>query len=305
MGTLHVPLHFLGSPPLVRRILVQERRLELALPWRVGRKPESGRELPPGVQVEQLDRHLADRGARLVSLPLPRRRAEPVQPRRRRVPIGCGPVRLELIQPVQRHVQAGPALVLYDGHLEGPALRPDGDRLDPAVDPDAVLEMDHVIAGPERPRRGAGRRFAVPARPPQPAGPAEDLVIREHAQPGQHESELAFVVAQDHGRRLGRDDLAQPLDVAVDRLGRRDREPHTSARGVERDAWEPGELRPPRRWIDEQRLPRRRLLAQPPRDLEVVGRLGPRAIHFLPQRRLLLEHDERIGRQEIQQGLPL
>src|SRR5205823_9836085 len=174
--------------------------------------------------------------------------------------------------------QPGPTLVLYDGHLERPALRSHRDRLDPAVDPDAVLEMHHVIAGLERPRRGRGRGFAIAARPPQPAGPTEDLVVGEHAQPGQHESavqrpdrerrpvagqellqslELAFVVAQDHGRRLGRDDLAQPLDVAVHRLGGRNREPYAGFGGIERDPREPGELRPPRRRFDEQRLPRR------------------------------------------------
>src|SRR5213083_2034331 len=222
---------------------------------------------------------------------------------------GRGPVRLELIQPAQRHVQPGPALVLYDGYLESPTLRADRDRLDPAVDSNAVLEMDHVIAGLERPRRGADRRFAVPARSPQPAGPAEDLVVGEHPQPGEHESavqrphrerrpvagqellqslELAFVVAQDHGRRLGRDNLAQPLDVAVHRRGGRNREPYPGFGGIERDPREPGELRPPRRRFDEQRLPRRRLLTQPPRHVEMVGRLAPGALHFLSQRRLLL-----------------
>src|SRR6266581_480077 len=94
-----------------------------------------------------------------------------------RAAAGRGPVRLELIQAIQRYVQPGPALVLYDGHLERPALRSHRDRLDPAVDPDAVLEMHHVIAGLERPRRGRGRGFAIPARPPQPAGPTEDLVV--------------------------------------------------------------------------------------------------------------------------------
>src|SRR2546427_12160531 len=69
----------LGGTALVGRILVQEGRLQLALPRAVGRERESGRELAARVQVEQLGCHLADGGAGLVPLTLPCRGAEAVQ----------------------------------------------------------------------------------------------------------------------------------------------------------------------------------------------------------------------------------
>src|SRR5207253_917314 len=145
----HVTLYFLGGAPLVGRVLVEKRGLELALPRRVGREGIAGRELAPRVEIEQLRRHPANRRARLVALPLPRRRAQPVEPPRRRLAVTRRPVRLELVEPIQRDVEAGAAFVLDHGDLETATLRADGDRLDPTVDPDAVLEMDHEVAAPQ------------------------------------------------------------------------------------------------------------------------------------------------------------
>src|SRR5207237_10360450 len=126
-------------------------------------------------------------------------------------------------------VEPGAAFVLDHGHLETATIRPDRDRLDPAVDPDAVLEMDHEIAAPQGPGRRGGGRLAVAPRAPPPPSPAENLVIGEPSQAGYDEStverahhargplrvqqlveplELSLVVAQDHGGRLARHDLA-------------------------------------------------------------------------------------------------
>ena len=83
---LHVRLHVVGGRlALVRRVLEQEAALELALPRGVRHVRRPRRNLAPRIQVEQLERHLLDGGARLVALLRPALAAEPVQPRRRRV----------------------------------------------------------------------------------------------------------------------------------------------------------------------------------------------------------------------------
>ena len=101
----------------------------------------------------------------------------------RRPPGGAVP--LELVEAVQRHVEPVAAFVLDDRHLEETA--PDGDRLDAAVDPNAVIEMDHVVPGGQRAGGRRRRRLPVAPRPAQPPGAAEDLVVRQHPERGKHE----------------------------------------------------------------------------------------------------------------------
>ena len=177
-GPLHVPLHFFRGATLVGRILVEERRLELALPRRVGREGEARRDLATRVEVEQFQRHLPDRGPRPLSLALPRRRSQAMQPGRWGVTVAGRAVRLQLVQPVYGDVQPVARLVLDDRDLQGAVA--DGDRLHAPVDSDAVLEVDDVVPGLERARRGRGRCRAVASWPPQATRPAKDLVIRQH-----------------------------------------------------------------------------------------------------------------------------
>src|SRR3954452_19000967 len=86
-----------------------------------------------------------------------------------------GAIALELVQSIERHIQPVATFVLHDRHLEGGLAG--GDRLDAAVDPDTVLEVDDVIAQRQRAGSTRGRSLAIAARTPQPPGPAEDLVI--------------------------------------------------------------------------------------------------------------------------------
>ncbi len=78
LDVLHVLLHLDDRLELVGRLLVGERRLQLALPHGVGLEGVSLEGLPRGVGADQLVRHLLDRllGARLGLLP--RARAEPM-----------------------------------------------------------------------------------------------------------------------------------------------------------------------------------------------------------------------------------
>ena len=325
-GALHVTLHLLGGATLVGSILVQESRFELALPRGVGREREAGRELAAGVQVEQLGRHLANGGAGLVPLTLPRRGAQAVQLGGRGISVPRRAIRLQLIQPVQRDVEPVAPFVFDHRHFERPALRAHRDRLDPAVQPDPVLEVHHIVALLQRAGRGGGGRFAVAPGPPQTACAAEDLVVGQHPERRQHETavershgqrrdlgaeqllqplELARVVAQDHRRRTGDDEPPQPFDVAVHGLRRGERKARRLARCIESHTGKCPQIAAPLLGRDEDLRPRGRRFAQPPGDLKVMLRLRPRPIDFLLQRGLLCQHEQRIGREQSEQGVPL
>src|SRR6266566_2083317 len=94
-----------------------------------------------GVKVEQLHGHLAHRGAGLLALLAPALAAQLVQPRGRAVfrNVAGRPVALELIDSVQRNIQTVAPLVFNNGDFDGALSH--YDRLDAAIDADAVLEV--------------------------------------------------------------------------------------------------------------------------------------------------------------------
>ncbi len=327
MRLLHGALDRLGRLALVGRVLVEERRLQLPLPACVRREGIAGAHLAPRVEVEQFGGHLLDRLPGLVPDPLPRIAAELVQARRRLIAVVArGTVALELIQPVQRHVEAIPALVFHDRDLEG--RLPDGDRLDAAVDPDAMLEVDHVVAGLELAGRRGRRRLAIAPRAPQPPGTAEDLVIGEHPEAPHHEAaiqradrqggvhpaaalvqqfveplELALVIAQDERWDLAGQHPPQPPDVPLDRLRRKESRVQRRRRIPGRDPRKRRHAAGPRFGRLEQVLARRHLLAQPPGDLQVVGRLAPGARHLFLVGGGGVFDEERVGGQQFKNPL--
>ena len=182
IARLQGALHLYRCLTLVGRILEQERRFELPLPRPVGRGGGLGGHLATRIEVEQLHGHFLQRRARLVALLRPPPAAELVQPRRYGIgPRFGGPVPLDLVDAVERHVEPVAPLVLDDRHLDGALAHEHA--LDPAIDPDPVLEVDYVVAGLERGDRfdrGAG---GVPPLPADATIPAKDLVIGQHAQP--------------------------------------------------------------------------------------------------------------------------
>ncbi len=109
---LHVGLHLHRRGPLVRRVLEEERRLELPLPGRVGNVCRSRGDLAARVEVEQLDRHLLNRGARLLALLRPATAPEMVQARRRGVlgDVVSGAIPLELVDTIERDIEPVAAL---------------------------------------------------------------------------------------------------------------------------------------------------------------------------------------------------
>ena len=68
---LHVRFHFRGGFALLGRVLEEPGRLELALPCGIGNVRGTGRHSAARVEIEQLDGHLVDRGALLLSLLAP------------------------------------------------------------------------------------------------------------------------------------------------------------------------------------------------------------------------------------------
>ena len=116
---------------------------------------------------------------------------------------------------------------------------------------------------------------------------------------------LPFVVAEDDRRDLVAHDATQPLDVAVDRLGRPEREdevrllrcrvdePHRAERG-ERRARGLGRL--------EQLLACIGILAAPAGEIDVVRRFIPRPLKLRDEMRARGIDEERVGREQRGDG---
>ena len=151
----------------------------------------------------------------LLALRRPALSAELVQARRRRIlgDVVGRAIPLELVDAIERHVEPIAALVLDDRDFD--RALPDEDRLDAAIDADAVLEMHDVVAVLERhrvERRGAAD---VPARAANAPLAAEDLVIGENAKTGAlaalRRNEKAAIEHADRQRRRRRDRVYSSL----------------------------------------------------------------------------------------------
>ncbi len=113
--------------------------------------------------------------------------------------------------------------------------------------------------------------------------------------------QLSFVVTQDDRRHRAQGELPQPLQIALDRLRRREREPLVGFSHAHRHATERLDAGVPVLWIDEQLFARRRIFAQTPRHIQVVRRIRPRALHLQLHSGFLIHHQYRVGRQELQE----
>ena len=183
-GRFHVALHFLDGAELIGGLIVREGGLQLALPRRVRGERAPAPRLPERVVPEQLLGHLLDGLARFRLRLLPRGAAEP---RDERGATLFGRVALDHAELVDWNEEAI-ALRVVDLDALG-VLPVERDPLQPPVDADPVVQVDHVLSGLERHEiadRGARR-----ARPPAPAAPVprEDLVIREDREAGRREDE--------------------------------------------------------------------------------------------------------------------
>src|SRR5258708_1974395 len=251
---LHVLLYVGRGLALIGRVLEEEAALELSLPRGIRNVRRPRRHLAARIEIEELDRHLLNGRARPVALLRPPLSAKPVQARWRSVlaDVVGGTVTLELVDTVQRHVEPVAALVLDDRDLDG-ALAEE-DRLDPAIDADAVLQMDDDVARVERETIPASADVTPTA--PDTTLATKDFMVGENAQAGiaiaggneppsaqRTDDErgrrevahafieqlvqalaLSFVVAEDDRGKSVTHQPTQALDVAVDGLRRSQRE---------------------------------------------------------------------------------
>jgi hypothetical protein len=177
LRSLEVALHVVSRLALVGRILEQERRLELLLPRSVGHVRRARGQASSRVELQELLRHLVDGGLRAITLLLPAAAAELVKARWRRVVAGRWrrAISLDLVEAIQRDVQPVAALVFDHGDFHHALAHED--LLDAAVDPDAVLEVDDKVAGPEASDGFEGDAGAVATSAAQSTIAAEDLVV--------------------------------------------------------------------------------------------------------------------------------
>ena len=133
------------------------------------------------VQVQKLHRHFLDRGAGLISLRCPTFSSQRVEARRWRLGgyVRGGSVSLDLVDAIERNIETVAALVLDDGNLDS-ALAHEH-LLDPAINPDAVLEVHDVVAGFERGEIFQRCARDVPSCAAKASLATEYLVVGEHA----------------------------------------------------------------------------------------------------------------------------
>ena len=206
----HVALDVLDRLELIGRLLVDERRLELALPGRVGRERVSRARLPCRVDAKEILRHLLDGAARPRLHPLPRRAAEARD--RRRAPF-LGRVALHHAELVDRHEESIVRCVV-DLDAFG-VLAVEREPLEPAIDADPVVQVDDEVARLQREEVAHGRGGG--ARAPGAAAPIarEDLVVGEDGELRTGENEAGDDRADlDRGECPARE-LLQPFRLAA------------------------------------------------------------------------------------------
>ena len=175
---LHVALDVVNGAELVGRLDVRERRLELRLPWRVGREGVALGDLARGVELQQLLRHLLDGAAHSRFRARPLLRAEASE---RRPVLARSDVAADAVGLVRRHEEAVGVRVLQ---LQVLALfAADTLAREPGEPRDAVLDVYDEVA-----RHEVGEeRFASGALPGWSAtllAEAEHLGVGEERQAG-------------------------------------------------------------------------------------------------------------------------
>ncbi len=197
---LHSPLHLLRDALLVGRLVVDERRLHLALPARVGAEGVRVADPAGGVELEELSRHGLNRVLRPLLQLLPVTAPQAVEARRRviRAVLDIRDPAFHQIGAVVGHPEEVALRVLDHQRLQ--LFARDADALQPAVAPDAVVEVNDIVAGHQR-RERLQRRPTRRAWPSLRAARAtEYLVIGEKPERrigvGGHEPRREWVEAQ-------------------------------------------------------------------------------------------------------------
>src|SRR5438105_4130772 len=233
-----------------------------------------------------------------------------MEPRGRRLgaDVVGGPIPLDLIDAIERDVEPIATLVLDDGDLDG-ALAHEH-LLHTAVNPDAVLEMHHVISGLERGETLERTASGVASGATKSTFAAKDFVVGEDSIAGELRARrsdeasvensncqacgrdpivvqqlveslrLAGIITEYKRRDPVGDNLLEPLDVALDlfRLAERKHEGCIVSGQIDRSV---GSQRP--HGIVgglEQLIATGGVLAAPPREVDMVLCFGPRPLEL-------------------------
>ncbi len=217
LRSLHVVLDVVDRLALVVGLLVGERVLQTTHELAVGRVREARDRLAGGVELQQLPGHLDDRPAGACLDRLPVRAAELVE---RRGGARGAHVAADLADLVVRHEDPVVAAELEQQIIAGDAGH--GARLDSGETGDAVVLVDHVIAGAHveeggQPRAGREAAFARRGAEERPFVDHGELEVLRHeplAQGRGEEVEAGARLPQPGellgGHDLGRD-VAQPV----------------------------------------------------------------------------------------------
>ena len=190
---LHVLADILDGPLLVRRELVLERVVELAVPVGVGAEREPRHRLAGRVQLQELLGHVAHRAADPGLGLGPRRPAEPVEG----LP-GPG-VLLQQIDLLHRNEQLVLARVSQLHELV--VLETDGNLLEPDEDPDPVVDVHDPVPRLQIAKIGEERLGGAGPALPHPAFLVEDVRLGEDLQAGFRQPEPAGELARRHQQR--------------------------------------------------------------------------------------------------------
>jgi hypothetical protein len=113
--------------------------------------------------------------------------------------------------------------------------------------------------------------------------------------------QLPFVVAEDQGGRRAVEEPAEPVQVAVHLLRRKESELDIGGLVAERQPGERADPAPPGFRAFQNRVALGHVLAEAPGDIEVVLRLTPRALHLVPVGAGGLLDDKAVGGQQLEQ----
>ena len=282
----------------------------------------------PGIEVQQLYRHLLDCRSGLVALRSPSFSAEGVEPRRRCVggDIGRRSIALDLIDAVQRNIEPIAALVFDDGDFDCALAHED--LLHTPIDPDAVLEVHDIVAGLERGEALECAAGGVASGAAKAALAAEDFVVGENAvsreftarggdepsienadrQAGRRDAivveqlvetlGLAGVVAENQGRDSVCRDLLQTLDVALNLLRLAERKHQRRLVAGEIDRAVRSERAQSLFGRLEQLVAAGCVLAAPTREVDVMLCFSPRPLELGFHMRTARNDKERVGRKQ-------
>src|SRR5215204_696341 len=185
-----------------------------------------------------------------------------------------------------------------------------------------MLEMDDVVSQCQRAGSRRRGRLPITARTAQATGTPKNFMVGEHPECGHHEPaaqrayresrsnagatailkqllhplQRTFIVAQDQRGRITSKQRTEPVEIAIDSLGRKEAELQVNCFTSKRETREGLNCGTPVVRRREDRVTTWDLLAETSRNLQVVLGLIPCPGHLVEVRPKCLFDDDRVGR---------